>query len=114
MLQPGTHIGRYEVQRRLGRGGMGTVYVAHDPLLGRMVALKVFQGDLEVMDAPDRFAREARSAASLNHTHIVTVYDYGEFDAQPYIVAKRRSTWSRGSAGSRNSAPVWRTHTAVG
>ena len=65
---------------------MGTVYVAHDPILGRMVALKVFQGDLDVVDAPDRFSREARSAASLSHPHIVTVYDYGEFDAQPYIV----------------------------
>ena len=86
MLQPGTKIGRYEIQRKLARGGMGTVYVAHDPVLGRMVAVKVFIGDLDVPDAAERFAREARAAASLNHTNIVTVFDFGEVASQPYIV----------------------------
>ncbi len=86
MLQPGTQIGRYEIQRKLARGGMGTVYVAHDPILGRMVALKVFVGDLDVPDAAERFAREARAAASLNHTNIVTIYDFGDVESQPYIV----------------------------
>src|SRR5262245_57923098 len=86
MFEPGTQIGRYEIQRRLGRGGMGTVYVAHDPVLGRMVAIKVFAGDLDVPDARERFSREARAAAALNHPNIVTVYDFGEFQAQPYIV----------------------------
>jgi len=86
MFEPGTQVGRYEIQRRLGRGGMGTVYVAHDPVLGRMVAIKVFAGDLDVPDARERFSREARAAAALNHPHIVTVYDFGEFAAQPYIV----------------------------
>ena len=79
MLQPGTQVGRYEIQRRLGRGGMGSVYVAHDPVLGRMVAIKVFLSDLDLPDAVDRFTREARSAAALNHTNIVTIHDYGEF-----------------------------------
>ena len=86
MFEPGTQVGRYEIQRRLGRGGMGTVYVAHDPVLGRMVAIKVFAGDLDVPDARERFSREARAAAALNHPNIVTVYDFGEFAAQPYIV----------------------------
>jgi hypothetical protein len=86
MLEPGTQIGRYEIQRRLGRGGMGTVYVAHDPVLGRMVAIKVFAGDLDIPDARDRFSREARSAAALNHPNIVTVYDFGEYSSQPFIV----------------------------
>ena len=86
MLQPGIEVGRYEIQRRLGRGGMGTVYVAHDPVLRRMVAIKVFLSDLDLPDAVERFTREARSAAALNHTHIVTIHDYGEFDSQPYIV----------------------------
>jgi len=65
---------------------MGTVYVAHDPVLGRMVAIKVFAGDLDVPDARERFSREARASAALNHPNIVTVYDFGEFEAQPYIV----------------------------
>jgi tetratricopeptide (TPR) repeat protein/predicted Ser/Thr protein kinase len=86
MLQPGSRIGRYEIQRKLARGGMGTVYVAHDPVLGRMVALKVFLGDLDVPDAAERFAREARAAAALNHANIVTIFDFGEVDSQPYIV----------------------------
>src|SRR3954469_16086024 len=86
MLQPGTRIGRYEIQRRLGRGGMGTVYVAHDPVLGRLVAIKLFQADLEVAEASTRFAREARAAAALNHANIVTVHDFGEHTAEPCIV----------------------------
>jgi hypothetical protein len=86
MLEPGTQVGRYEIQRRLGRGGMGTVYVAHDPVLGRMVAIKMFAGDLDMPDARERFSREARAAAALNHPSIVTVYDFGEYASQPYIV----------------------------
>jgi serine/threonine protein kinase len=86
MLEPGTQVGRYEIQRRLGRGGMGSVYVAHDPVLGRMVAIKMFAGDLDVPDARERFFREARAAAALSHPNIVTVYDFGEFASQPYIV----------------------------
>jgi serine/threonine protein kinase len=86
MFEPGSQLGRYEIQRRLGRGGMGSVYVAHDPVLGRMVAIKVFAGDLDVPDARERFSREARAAAALNHPHIVTVFDFGSYDSQPYIV----------------------------
>ena len=86
MFEPGSQLGRYEIQRRLGRGGMGAVYVAHDPVLGRMVAIKVFAGDLDVPDARERFSREARAAAALNHPNIVTVFDFGSYDSQPYIV----------------------------
>ena len=86
MFEPGTQVGRYEIQRKLGRGGMGAVYVAHDPVLGRMVAIKVFAGDLDLPDARERFSREARAAAALSHPNIVTVYDFGEFESQPFIV----------------------------
>src|SRR5262245_38381644 len=86
MFEPGTQVGRYEIQRRLGRGGMGAVYVAHDPVLGRMVAIKVFAGDLDLPDARERFSREARTAAALSHPKSVTVYDFGEYDSQPFIV----------------------------
>jgi hypothetical protein len=86
MFEPGTQVGRYEIQRRLGRGGMGSVYGAHDPVLGRMVAIKVFDGDLDLPDARERFSREARAAATLSHPNIVTIYDFGEHESQPYIV----------------------------
>ena len=86
LVEPGSLIGRYEVHRKLGRGGMGTVYVAHDPVLGRMVAIKMFSTDVDMPDAGARFAREARSAAALSHPNIVTVYDFGDLDGQPYIV----------------------------
>ena len=80
LVQPGAQIGRYEVKRTLGRGGMGTVYVAHDPVLGRMVAIKLFSADVDLPDAGQRFAREARSAGALNHPNIVTIFDAGEHD----------------------------------
>jgi predicted Ser/Thr protein kinase len=86
MFEPGSQIGRYEIQRRLGRGGMGTVYAAHDSILGRLVAIKVFAGDLDIPDARERFVREARSAAALTHPHIVAVHDFGDHESQPYIV----------------------------
>jgi predicted Ser/Thr protein kinase len=76
-------IGRYEVVDRLGSGGMGVVYLATDPLLRRTVALKVLPGDNE--DLRERFAREARSAASLRHNNIVTIYDVGEDNGQPFM-----------------------------
>jgi tetratricopeptide (TPR) repeat protein len=65
---------------------MGTVYVAHDPVLGRLVAIKVFATDLDLPDASQRFTKEARSAAALNHPNIVTVHDYGDVSSQPFIV----------------------------
>jgi serine/threonine-protein kinase len=86
MLEPGTLVGRYQIERRLGRGGMGTLYVAKDPVLARSVALKLFLGDIDSADYRERFAREARAVAALNHPNIVTVHDYGEFAAQPFIV----------------------------
>jgi serine/threonine protein kinase len=86
MLPDNSAIGRYEILRRVAHGGMGTLYLAHDPVLGRPVAVKLFLGDLDLPDARDRFVREARAAAALNHPNIVTIYDYGEFSSQPYMV----------------------------
>ena len=75
--------GRYEVQRELGRGGMSTVYVAHDPRFDRDVALKVLPpGFLQDPSFRDRFDREAKIIAQLEHAAIVPVYDYGE-DSRP-------------------------------
>ena len=74
------HLGRYEIQAELGRGSMGVVYLARDPLIGRLVALKVFRPNLGA-DAADverfrsRFLREAQSAGILSHPNVVTVHD---------------------------------------
>lgn len=70
--------GRYRVDRRLGRGGMGTVYEAADMALERRVALKVIRDDLVgSVEAAERFRREARAAAAFAHPNVVTVYDFG-------------------------------------
>ena len=76
-------IGRYEVRQRIGQGGMGALFLALDPAIDRLVALKLLRVDNEETRA--RFLREARSAGRLQHPHIVTVYDVGEHQGQPFI-----------------------------
>jgi TolB-like protein/tetratricopeptide (TPR) repeat protein len=76
-LNPGDRIGRYDIVRPLGRGGMGVVYVARDERLGRDVALKMIAG-LPDATARSRFWREARAAASVNHPHICQVFEVDE------------------------------------
>jgi tetratricopeptide (TPR) repeat protein/tRNA A-37 threonylcarbamoyl transferase component Bud32 len=79
-------IGKYQVVRVLGHGGMGTVYEAVDPLLKRKVALKTMIPELaETAELRARFLREAQAAGGLRHRNIVTVYDLGEDKGQPYI-----------------------------
>ena len=79
--------GRYEVERTLGRGGMATVYLAHDGTLQRLVALKVLAEGLNGDDAfRERFLREARLAGRLAHPNVVRVFDAGETEGRPYIV----------------------------
>ncbi len=79
--------GRYKIVRHLARGGMAEVYVAEDQLLNRIVALKVLFPELARDDAfVERFRREARSAASLNHHNIVSVYDFGGDEDSWFIV----------------------------
>ena len=81
--------GRCEVRGRLGAGGMGTVYRAHDPQLGRDVAIKIprFQGPPAARAAAQaRFEREARAAASVRQAHICPIYDVGTSDGVPYVV----------------------------
>jgi serine/threonine-protein kinase len=78
-------IGKYEVIRLLGRGGMGTVYLARDPKLDRPVAIKVLRDPLFDEELLQRFLREARAAANLRHDNIITIYDVGEHDRQPFM-----------------------------
>ena len=77
-------IGRYEIVRQIGQGGMGKVLLAWDPMLEREVTLKLLS-DVENRDLRSRFTREARSAARLRHPNIVTIFDVGEDSGQPFI-----------------------------
>src|ERR671918_3176012 len=78
--------GRYRVVERLGSGGMADVYCAEDTQLGRRVALKVlYRRFAEDAEFVERFRREASSAAGLQHQHVVSVYDRGEFEGTYYI-----------------------------
>ncbi|HRI64359.1 MAG TPA: protein kinase [Polyangium sp.] len=74
---------RYEDIRFLGEGGMGTVYRARDPRLGRIVAVKLLKGDNA--DLWQRFVAEARAQASIQHDNVCHIYDAGEFDGEPFI-----------------------------
>jgi len=82
-------IGRYEIERELGRGGMATVYLGQDPRFEREVAVKILPGVfLDDANMRSRFEREAQTVARLEHYAIVPVYDYGEFEQQPYLVMR--------------------------
>ncbi len=81
-------LGRYKILGELGRGAMGAVYRAQDPMIDREVAIKTLLPNLpqEVMaEVRERFVREARSAGRLNHPNIVTIYDVGEQDGMAYM-----------------------------
>src|SRR5678809_400831 len=81
---------QYSIDRELGRGGMATVYLAQDGKHERLVALKVLHPDLAASLGPDRFLREIKLAARLNHPHILPLHDSGEADGflfyvMPYV-----------------------------
>jgi serine/threonine-protein kinase len=83
-------LGRYRIERQLGRGSMGAVYLGHDPQIGRAVAIKTMAlsrefGGHELADARARFFREAEMAGRLQHPDIVTIFDAGEEDGLAYI-----------------------------
>jgi hypothetical protein len=85
-MSPLERFGRYRIVRELGRGAMGNVYLAHDTQLDRLVALKVPR--FTAADGPEvrqRFLREARAAATIEHPNVCPVYDVGEIDGTPYL-----------------------------
>jgi non-specific serine/threonine protein kinase len=87
-LTPGTRLGRYEVIGPLGTGGMGEVYRARDPHLGREVAVKVLPGCCPDDGARARFEREGRAVAGLSHPGIVAIFDIGTEGDTPYLVSE--------------------------
>jgi eukaryotic-like serine/threonine-protein kinase len=84
----GQRLGVYDVQAQIGAGGMGVVYRALDTSLNRPVAIKVLFDDRSTPDARRRFQREAQTASSLNHPHILTVHAAGELDGRQYLVTE--------------------------
>jgi serine/threonine protein kinase/Flp pilus assembly protein TadD len=103
----GTVIGHYQILDLIGRGGMGEVYRARDERLNRPVAIKFLSSELMNESARRRFHQEARMASALNHPHIITVHEAGEFEGRQYLVTEfvdggTVREWVR------NTAPDWR------
>lgn len=85
--KPPEKIDKYQILSVLGKGAMGVVYHAYDPVVKRDVAIKFLSSlDLEETELVSRFEREARLAGGLRHPNIVTIYDLGHFENRPYIV----------------------------
>ena len=80
-----SRIGRYTLTRKLGEGGMGVVFAAHDDQLDRAVALKTMSSLERVESARSRFWREARAAARVNHPNICQIYEIGEDAGELFI-----------------------------
>jgi serine/threonine-protein kinase len=86
-LLPGTKLGPYEVDSKIGAGGMGEVYRARDTRLGRIVAIKILPFSLSADPAlKERFAREAKVISNVSHPHICTLYDVGHMDGTEFLV----------------------------
>jgi serine/threonine protein kinase len=89
MIEAGTKLGRYEIRSKIGEGGMGEVYLARDPKIGRDVAIKVLPASLSRnKERLARFEQEAQAAGSLNHPNILAIYDVQTEDGAPYVVSE--------------------------
>src|SRR6187397_2919789 len=106
-LAPGASVDHYRIESLIGSGGMGEVYRATDLKLDRPVALKFVQQALATEEARQRFAREARAITSLNHPHIVTVYETGSCDGRDYLATEFVDGGTLG-AWARAEKPGWR------
>src|SRR4029078_7173481 len=85
----GTKLGRYEIRSLIGAGGMGEVYLARDPKIGRDVAIKVFPETFaEDKERLPRFEQKTQGAGSLNHPNILAIYDVQADGGAPYVVSE--------------------------
>src|SRR5580765_8300540 len=112
-IAPGTRLGPYEILAPIGSGGMGEVYRAKDPRLGREVAIKVLPASFSAdPDRLRRFEQEAKAAGLLNHPNITAIYDVGTHEGSPYIVSELlegetlRSRLSAGAMSSRRATEL--------
>jgi eukaryotic-like serine/threonine-protein kinase len=88
-LNAGAKLGRYEIRSKIGAGGMGEVYRANDPQIGRDVAIKVLSTDFAVnKERVARFEQEAQAAGALNHPTILAIYDVNKRDHTLYVVSE--------------------------
>ncbi len=114
-LTTGTTIGHYKIDREIGRGGMGIIFLAHDTRLGRTVALKALPEDVAAdLDRLQRFEREARVLASLNHPNIAAIYGLEEADGRrrsPTASNVERSRSPRRWIFASRSRRAWKPRT---
>ena len=87
-ISEGARIGQYVIREKLGAGTMGVVYAAEQPSMKRLVAIKFLPEEATQLDAAQRFSREARMIARLEHPFVLPVYDFGHYDGNPYIVMR--------------------------
>jgi serine/threonine-protein kinase len=111
-------LGPYRLLRKLGEGGMGTVYLGHDDALDRRVAIKVLRfsdkGDEQFQSTQaKRFLREAKSAAKINHAHVVTIYAVGQHAGRPYLVMEHVEGGSLADHLRKAGPMGWRAATAA-
>jgi len=106
-LEPGSKIGPYEIVAPIGRGGMGVVYRARDPQLGRNVAIKVLPENVSSREERvARFENEARLASSLNHPNIITIYSMGWQNQRCYIAMEFIEGWTLQDLMEKGPLPV--------
>src|SRR5678815_3270974 len=106
----GRRLGGYELRDKLGEGGMGAVYLAHDPTLDRSAAIKIIRAETLTTEGKERFLREARACSRINHPNIITVYAARKKTCTPYLALKH--TDGRPLHSVMPDGPVaWRTAT---
>jgi len=108
-LQPGTKIGEYQIERELGRGGMGAVYAARHPIIGKRVAIKVLDASFSRDGAlVQRFLDEARAVNKIGHPNIIDVFSFGQLpDGRQYFVMEflEAKPWPRGWGAAGPTSP---------
>ena len=105
----GQTVSHYRIVSKLGEGGMGTVYAAEDMHLGRQVAIKFLNASSSDHHYRARFLREARAISSFSHSHIATVYDYGETeDEKPFLVMELVDGQTLGELLDASALTLWR------